>query len=129
MGGWTRLFIVVSCLVITPAFVIWAINKPRDGAYLYECSTPVYPSIDDAKTALESGNFKQKEYYPRSDCEKALARIASGEDLKSRTEDWWGTFVTGAGVILIFLGMIYGIGRSIGWVWRGFFPKNKTNEH
>lgn len=121
MNGWQRLFFVITAIVVLPALSVWWFSRPKadDERYASGCydNNINYVSPADAEAYLRTSSNLA---WP---CKKSLASIASGHEAKLAVDGWRHDFEQGAVGIGIFLCVLYALGWSAGWIWRGFFPK------
>lgn len=145
LNGWQRLYCVLAVIVVLPALGVWGISKPKwDGAYpawnCYDLRPHASFTAPEAKAILDSykgqvlsdGLKLRPETWPQrsddkphlfSDCAQELTNIASGLAARESHAKWWNNFLIGALFYLVAFGVLYAFGWSVGWIWRGFFPR------
>lgn len=131
MNGWQRLFIFICGLVLVPVLVVSFYSKPKQPfsswEIKYSCDSTEFSDITYGNVdyflakALEIHN--ENSYWNLQKCLTELHAFKDGVKEKEAWARWWSDSYDSIFYSLVFLFIVYAIGRSIGWVWRGFRPK------
>jgi hypothetical protein len=144
LNGWQRLYCVLAVVAVLPALALWGLSKPKwDGAYpawnCYELSGGARYTAQEARVLIESYEgevlsdhlkLRPETWPPRtdgkpylfSDCAQDLTEISTGLAAKKAHAAWWNNFLIGGTFYLVAFILLYGLGWSLRWIWRGFFP-------
>lgn len=135
LNGWERLFILLSGLGALALLVAAFTSYPRaspDGSYaVYTCAlTESRVSPRDARVFLADGKIPGNRLYSwasadflADSCRDDLTAIRDGKKHINDVLGWakvCGIVATAYFAFLFCAGLL---GRALGWVWRGFFPR------
>lgn len=135
LNGWERLFILLSGLgglALLIMAVAYYPRVPADGAYeVYTCAlTDSRITPRDARVFLAESKIPEERLYSwaspdflTDSCRNDLAEIRDGNRHWHDFVSWAKVSVATAAAYLAFLFCVGLLGRALGWVWRGFFPR------
>lgn len=154
MNGWQRLFVLSAALfiVLAAGFLTWAHPGESESFYAGECGGAGYYTVAEAIAAIaeektraverpwakyssDMSRYSDAELTEFAEAKRAISEcvadldsIASGQRLADKRARWLKDVRTAALAIGLILTATYAIGWGLGWVWRGFFPKQPGND-
>lgn len=134
MSGWHRLFVVFCAVTALAAAFFFYRDRPTSytaGEYVgTHCSMFDWVSQEAARQWLSAGRVLQPRWEDdanamalSAECRSDLQEYVSGKRLARMQSDWDSQLPAYIGAWAVLVALVYGIGSVMGWVWRGFRPK------
>lgn len=135
MNGWHRLFVLAVVTTGLGFGALHLVDRPNAEAYAAGCNLISWRIAPErAKEWLRAGAIpvSERRSYQTSDpledsvCRSEIEAIASGERYRQDSDRWLNYLRFKVIAFAVFWTIVYVVGRSLGWVWRGFFPKRQS---
>ncbi|HEX4852753.1 hypothetical protein [Arenimonas sp.] len=129
------MFVVLCGIVAVPALIAFIALFPREQEIwgVYGCSLQDTAMTKARAIDYQKNGIPEADFYPWAledgsvdrfqDCTAEIRAIADGSILDKKVSQHWRDASWVGLVLAALLVTLYALGWSVGWIWRGFFPK------